>query len=62
MQHRLDNDAAMLVVLEGSDAARLEYPIGIEYTLQNASLDGCKKGLLALHSSDDDADDKNQER
>jgi hypothetical protein len=61
VQHRLDNDAAMLAVLEGSSAARLEDPIRIESTLQNASLDGCKKSLLALHSSDDDANDGGQE-
>jgi hypothetical protein len=52
----------MVDVLEGSGMARLEDPTGIESALWNASLTGCKEGLQALCSSNDDGNDRGQER
>jgi hypothetical protein len=41
--------------------AQSKDPIRIESALRNASLDGCKEGLPALQSSNDDADDEGQD-
>jgi hypothetical protein len=46
---------------QGFGMARLEDPMGIESTLWNASLDGCKDSLPTLRSSDDDEDDEGHE-
>jgi hypothetical protein len=51
-----------LNVPDGSTVANSKDSTMIEFPLWNASLDGCKEGLLALRSSDDDADDEVQER
>jgi hypothetical protein len=51
----------MVDVLEGFGVAESEDPIGIESALWNASLDGCKEGLPALRSSDDEANVGGQE-
>ena len=59
-QHHLDNDAAMVDVLEGFGVAESKDPIGIESAFWNASLDGCK-GLPTLRSSDDEANVGGQE-
>jgi hypothetical protein len=46
---------------QGSNVAQLEVSMGIDSTLRNASLDGCKDPLPPLHSSNDNEGDGSHE-
>jgi hypothetical protein len=46
---------------QGSNVAQLEVSMGIDSTLRNASLDGCKDTLPPLHSSNDNEGDGSHE-
>ena len=61
MEHHPNTDTVMEVAPLSSSMVEFEDATGIEYGLRNASLGDCKDAHPAMHSSNDDEDEGNQE-
>jgi hypothetical protein len=62
MEIRPDSDDHLVDVPESEGLDTFEDPTGLEATLRNSSLDGCKEVFLYRGSSDDDDEDGGQDR